>query len=159
MEFNEQNVEFGHAYDSPAVVPDGTPIVTPVDEIRVYEPGTRPGSPLPHAWVERHGTRVALRDLAPSRGFMLIAGEDGEEWCTAARDLATDMGLDMTAVRIGHLEGDWLDPRCAWLRQRGFGRSGAVLVRPDRAVAWRAQGADDDPRGVLDDALRRILAI
>jgi 2,4-dichlorophenol 6-monooxygenase len=159
MEFNEQNVEFGHAYESAAVVPDGTPVVPPVDEIRVYEPGTRPGSPLPHAWVERHGTRIALRDLAPSRGFMLIAGEDGEDWCEAARDVARGLGLDASAVRIGHLEGDWLDPRCAWLRQRGFGRAGAILVRPDRAVAWRMQDAAEEPRGVLDDVLCRVLAL
>ncbi len=90
---------------------------------------------------------------------MLIAGEDGEEWCAAARDVASALGLDMTAVRIGHLEGDWLDPRCAWLRQRDFGRTGAILVRPDRAVAWRSQDAAEDPRGVLDGALRRVLAV
>ena len=30
MEFSELNVEYGYAYDSPAIVPDGTPTATPV---------------------------------------------------------------------------------------------------------------------------------
>ena len=38
MEFNELNVEFGYAYESAAVVPDGSPPPRPVDDIRVYEP-------------------------------------------------------------------------------------------------------------------------
>jgi hypothetical protein len=32
------------------------------------------------------------------------------------------------------------------------------LVRPDRCVAFRSRSAVDDPRAVLDVALRRVLA-
>ena len=52
MEFREHNVEYGYTYDSTAVVDDGSPPPEPVDPIRVYEPSTRPGSPLPHAWLD-----------------------------------------------------------------------------------------------------------
>ncbi len=74
MEFSELNVEFGYMYDSGAVVSDGTPTPVPVDDIRVYEPSTRPGSPLPHAWIDlEDGNRLALRDLVAPGRFLLIA--------------------------------------------------------------------------------------
>ena len=86
MEFSELNVEYGYAYDSAAVVPDGTPAPEPIDDIRVYEPSTRPGSPLPHAWIDdEDGNRRPIKDLVAPGRFLLIAGEDGEAWCEAAQ--------------------------------------------------------------------------
>jgi hypothetical protein len=43
MEFNELNVEYGYCHQSAAVVPDGS--TAPADDIRVYQPSTRPGPP------------------------------------------------------------------------------------------------------------------
>jgi 2,4-dichlorophenol 6-monooxygenase len=158
MEFSELNVEFGYAYTSAAVVPDGSPAPDPIDDIRVYEPSTRPGSPLPHAWVdEEDGTRRALRDLVAPGRFLLIAGEDGEAWCAAARQLAADRDVPIDAIRIGHLDGDVFDPRCTWLRHRAIGAGGALLVRPDRFVAWRSLTGTDDSRRALEDAFDQIL--
>ena len=159
MEFSELNVEYGYAYDSAAVVSDGTPPAEPIDDIRIYEPSTRPGSPLPHAWIDdEDGNRRAIKDLVTPGRFLLIAGEDGEAWCEAARALAADAGIPLDAVRIGHLDGDLYDPRLAWTRQRQIGPDGAVLVRPDRYVAWRSATAADDPRAVLSAALGQVLA-
>ena len=158
MEFSELNVEFGYAYDSAAVVPDGSLPSAPLDDIRVYEPSTRPGSPLPHAWIDdEDGYRRALRDLVSPGRFLLIAGEDGEAWCEAARDLATEGHAPLDAVSIGHVDGDLFDPRCHWLRSRGIGPHGAVLVRPDRFVAWRSSTGSDDPRRALERALDQVL--
>ena len=62
MEFSELNVEYGYHYDSAAVIADGSAPPEPVDEIRVYQPSTRPGAPLPHAWIDdKHGNRVPSR--------------------------------------------------------------------------------------------------
>jgi 2,4-dichlorophenol 6-monooxygenase len=158
MEFNELNVEYGYAYDSAAVVPDGTPAPQPAEEIRVYQPSTRPGSPLPHAWIEdEDGRRQPIKDLVGPGRFLLIAGEDGAAWCDAAQRLAAEAGLPLDAVRIGHIDGDLYDPRCMWLRHRGIGAGGAVLVRPDRFVAWRRTGAREHPLEELADALGRVL--
>jgi 2,4-dichlorophenol 6-monooxygenase len=44
MEFSELNVEYGHGYESGAVVPDGSAPPDSLDDIRVYEPSTRPGA-------------------------------------------------------------------------------------------------------------------
>jgi 2,4-dichlorophenol 6-monooxygenase len=61
-------------------------------------------------------------------------------------------------VRIGHIDGDLYDPRCMWLRHRGVGADGAVLVRPDRFVAWRKTRASEHPLEELAAALGGILA-
>jgi len=159
MEFSELNVEFGYAYESAAVVPDGSPVPEPVDDIRIYEPSARPGCPLPHAWIDdADGHRRAIKDLVAPGRFLLIAGEDGEAWCEAARTLVDETGLPLDAVRIGHIDGDLYDPRNAWTRHRGIQRDGAVLVRPDRFVAWRQATAADDPLDVLAQALGQVLA-
>ena len=158
MEFKEHNVEFGFRYASDAVVPDDSPEPAALDDVRVYQPDTRPGSPLPHAWVERAGTRVPLRQVAPASSFTLIAGEDGAAWCRAARDAAARRSIELVAIRVGHAEGEWLDPRLAFLRVREFGREGAILVRPDRVIAWRSMGAAADPGRELGAAMDTILA-
>ncbi len=159
MEFGELNVEYGYAYDSDAVLGDGSPAPEPLEEIRVYEPSTRPGCPLPHAWIEEEdGTRHPIKDLVRAGRFLLIAGEDGEAWSRAARELADERGLPLDGVRIGHTDGDLFDPRCTWLRRRGIGPDGAILVRPDRFVCWRSLGAGTDPRSELESALDTVLA-
>ena len=159
MEFSELNVEYGYSYESAAVVPDGTEPPTAIDDIRVYEPSTRPGAPLPHAWIEDEvGERRPIKDLVAPGRFLVIAGEDGGSWCEAANELASAAGLPLDAVRIGHLDGDLYDPRSAWVRHREIQSDGAILVRPDRFIAWRAPTTADDPLGELARALGQILA-
>ncbi|MET7332133.1 FAD-dependent monooxygenase [Nonomuraea sp. NPDC005650] len=155
MEFNEHNVEYGYTYSSAAVLPDGTSEPGNPDPVRLYQPCARPGHPLPHAWLDDdHGRRLPVHDLLRPGRFLLVAGENGQDWCEAAAELATAWPLD--AVRVGHLDGDLLDPRSTWTRHRGHGPEGAVLVRPDRFVAWRAQEATD-ATARLSQALRSLL--
>ncbi len=158
QEFSEHNVEYGYAYESAAVVEDGTPPVESPDDMRIHIPSTRPGSPLPHAWVDdEEGGRRPIKDLVEPGRFLLIAGEDGQSWLEAAQALAA-AGQPVDAVRIGHVEGDLFDPRSLWARNRGISREGAVLVRPDRFVAWRSAGAAEDPAAELGSALNAVLA-
>ncbi len=159
MEFSELNVEYGYCYQSAAVVPDGSAASAPCDDIRVYQPSTRPGAPLPHAWIDdEDGHRRPVKDLLAPGRFLLIAGEDGQAWCDAARQLAAEADIPLDAVRIGHLDGDLYDPRCAWLRHREIASDGAVLVRPDRFIAWRSPAGNGEPRTALAAALSQILA-
>jgi 2,4-dichlorophenol 6-monooxygenase len=159
MEFSELNVEYGYRYQSAAVVPDGSAAPAPADDIRVYQPSTRPGAPLPHAWLDdEDGNRRPVKDLVAPGRFLLIAGEDGHAWCEAARLLAAEAGIPLDALRIGHLDGDLHDPRCAWLRQRQIADDGAILVRPDRFIGWRCTAGGSDPRAALADAFSQILA-
>ena len=158
QEFSEHNVEYGYAYESAAVVDDGTAPVENPDDMRIHMSSTRPGSPLPHAWIDdEEGNREAIKDLVEPGRFLLIAGEDGQPWVEAAQALAA-AGQPVDALRIGHVEGDRFDGRSLWTRHRGISREGAVLVRPDRFVAWRSAGAADDPAAELGSALDAVLA-
>ena len=158
MESNELNVEYGYRYASAAIVSDGSPEPQPIDPVRLYAPGTRPGSPLPHAWIDdESGRRRPLKDLVKPGRFLLIAGEDGRDWCEAGGRIAAANGLAIDCLRIGELDGDLFDPRLAWTQYRGIGREGAVLVRPDRFVGWRSHGRVADPARELASAMQKIL--
>jgi 2,4-dichlorophenol 6-monooxygenase len=108
--------------------------------------------------VEREGERKALRQVAPPGSFTLIAGENGDSWRQAAEAAARARGIDLKALRLGHAEGDWLDPRLTFIRRREFGPEGAILVRPDRVTAWRSMGAAPDAERVIGSALDQVLA-
>lgn len=158
MEFREHNVEYGYCYDSPAIVADASAEPASVDPIRVYRPGTRPGMPLPHAWVEdSDGTRLSLLDAVKPGRFVLIAGENGSRWCEAARGIAQRNGLPLDVLTVGHIDGDLLDSQCHWMQKREFDAEGAILVRPDRFVAWRSLSAPRDAEAELGSALAQIL--
>jgi 2,4-dichlorophenol 6-monooxygenase len=160
MEFREHCVEYGQTYESRAIVSDGTSQLVPSDDVRMYVPSTRPGAPLPHAEVEDlDGRRLPLMNLVQPGEFLLIAGEDGDAWCDAARVVAETARIPLRAVRIGHLDGDYRDPRCTWLRHRKIGPRGAVLVRPDRFVGWRSLEVSSDAASELRSALSRILCL
>lgn len=157
MEFREHAIEYGQRYDSTAVVAGDDAPEASADEVRLYVASTRPGAPLPHAELEDlDGRRRNLMDLVEAGQFLLIAGEDGGDWCEAAARLAARTGLRLRAIRIGHLEGDYRDPRCSWLRQRQTSARGAVLVRPDRYVGWRSVDAVEQPERELARALAKI---
>lgn len=49
------------------------------------------------------------------------------------------------------------DPRCAWVRHRGIQSDGAVLVRPDRCIAWPAPTAAENPLAELAGVFGEIL--
>ena len=60
-------------------------------------------------------------------------------------------------MRIGHLDGDYHDPRCAWQHHRQIASDGAILVRPDRFIGWRSPAGSGKPRAALAVALSQIL--
>lgn len=157
-EFRHHGLEFGYTYRSDAVVEDGTVDEPPRHEVCLYEPSTRPGHPLPHAFVVRRNERFPLQDLTHGGTFLLIAGEDGDAWVEAARKVARTTGVRLEAVTVGADGTDLIDQRFAWLRKREITREGAILVRPDRFVAFRAPGPVEDPATMLDSALVQILA-
>jgi len=160
MEFQEQNVEYGYTYNSTAVVADGSSAQPNPDDIRLYISDTRPGHPLPHAWVEKSsGTKVSTVDLVASHEFLLIAGEEGEPWCESARDVAQSYGIALRTIRIGHTSGDYLDTNLSWLKQRQFSSTGAILVRPDRFIAWRSFDASASPLDTMKAVFKTILHV
>ena len=65
--------------------------------------------------------------------------------------------MPLKAIRVSPSAGDWLDLRFDWLHYRGISPAGAILVRPDRFVAWRSYEASTDPHATLENALHQVL--
>ncbi|GAA3672725.1 hypothetical protein GCM10022224_041240 [Nonomuraea antimicrobica] len=164
-------MKFGYRYGS------GEPVEDPL------RPTGAPGGRAPHVWLERDGERVSTVDLWAD-GLVLLAGPGDAAWTEAAARLAARDGLPLTAYRL--VEGDApvagrfladREKRCA--AAFGITGTGAVLIRPDGFIAWRAPETADPDAGrnagrnagpdagpgtgagagaVLGEACRRLLA-
>ncbi|NYG53936.1 FAD-dependent oxidoreductase [Nocardioides perillae] len=157
-EFNAHGVELGQFYDSTAVLSDGTPRPEPTrDPDLYYEASTVPGSHLPHAWVGDQVRKQAMMDLAPYTDLTVIAGIAGEAWEAAVETLAAETGLPLRCVVIGPGR-EVTDLYYDWSKLREVEESGALLVRPDKHVAWRSRTLPEDPVGALRDALTHVLS-
>ncbi len=158
QEFHEHDVEYGYRHRSAGVIDDGSP-EPPEQNFRMFFPSTRPGCPLPHAWLEDDEfRRFSTLDLVSVDRFVLIAGEQGAPWRDAAGIVAGELGVQINSWCIGHTSGDLRDPRLRFERVREFGPEGAILVRPDRCIAFRSMGGVADPVGMLRAALTQVLA-
>ncbi|KAH7351470.1 FAD binding domain-containing protein [Pyrenochaeta sp. MPI-SDFR-AT-0127] len=87
-EFNGLGIEMNQSYESSAVYLDGeaSPSVPPSDPVLYYHCSSRPGSRLPHAWLNKRipGTPISTIDLAGNGHFSLFTGAGGEAWRQAA---------------------------------------------------------------------------
>ena len=117
------------------------------------EPGTR----LPHAWVQRDGHRVSTLDLL-GKGFTLFTGGAGDDWLAAADSVSQFLGVSIAVQRIGPNTGIG-DIDGKWAAITGLSGEGALLVRPDDFVGWRAETLPAAPESELRRVLSQILAI
>jgi 2-polyprenyl-6-methoxyphenol hydroxylase-like FAD-dependent oxidoreductase len=140
---DDYTMEVGYRYNSAAIVPEGEASLTE----HPRESRARPGSRAPHLFLERDGRELSTLDLFGKR-FVLLAAPEGGAWCEAAA------GLEVDAYLVGR---DLGDREGRFAQAYGLEPSGAVLVRPDDFVGWRAARVEDDPRGTLRDALASLL--
>lgn len=112
------------------------------DKVLYHEPSTYPGSRLPHVWLNKATPEkpISTIDLAGHGSFTLLTGIGGGVWKEAAGTVAKKLKIPIQACSIGFRQ-DWEDVYFEWESVRGVEESGAVLVRPDRVVAWRASEA------------------
>ncbi|KAG9789399.1 Tetracenomycin A2 monooxygenase-dioxygenase [Exophiala dermatitidis] len=115
------------------------------------------GSRIPHIWVQSEGQRISTLDVL-GKSFVVLAGADGHKWHEAAAKVASDLGLDIGVHRVGP------EPACelvasggAWESAASISATGALLVRPDGFVAWRAWSCPSDLEHKLEDVLKRVL--
>ena len=141
------SIEIGCRCNSAAVV------LEPGDDEALHEHPReskgRPGSRAPHVLVPRDGARVSTLDLF-GNGFVLLAGADGAAWHEAALSAAGQFGVPLDGYVIGDAASGFADAY-------GISQAGAVLVRPDGVVAWRAVGAESEPQRVVRRALASVL--
>ncbi|MFC9518033.1 FAD-dependent monooxygenase [Nocardiaceae bacterium NPDC056970] len=127
-----------------AVDSDGSSI-----ETGGYTPSGRPGQLLPHVRVTGSAAARSTLDMT-GLGFTLIYGPvGGAQWSAHIDD----------AVRQGFPVAESVPSDEIWHRLRslcGLADAGAVLVRPDGHIAWRAE--DFGVGGSLTAALVSLLA-
>jgi putative polyketide hydroxylase len=102
--------------------------------------------------LDADGRRVAAHDLF-DREFVLLTGSGGAAWADAERHYARRVRwpcrvcTSPTTVKAGERHADFTRKYCV-------NPGGAVLVRPDGVIAWRAKGVAADQQREL----RRVLA-
>ncbi|GAB2714157.1 FAD-dependent monooxygenase [Kitasatospora kifunensis] len=156
------------AYRSTAVIPDapqsagtdgsdgtdGTDATGQTLDVSGYHPSGAPGRRLPHArLLGPPGTSSTLDLVGP--GFTLLTPQDSPAWRQQAQT-ATAAGFPVT---VHALDGGRLreaEPGAVG-RLCGLPATGALLVRPDGHIGWRA-ARPSHPAELLD-VLRRLLAI
>lgn len=156
-EFNALGMDLGQCYQSAAVVSDGSSLSSPTrDSDLYYEMSTVPGSHLPHAWVGDTMHKMAIMDLAPYHRFTLVTGIAGEAWASVADKVAHEFGIPLGTVVIGPGR-EVTDLYYDWAKLREVDESGAMLVRPDKHIAWRSMTMPEDPESTLRTVIRQIL--
>jgi len=164
---NDLNIEFGYVYDSRGIIKesviregtetegdDGEPNAAVPPNENPRDSKGRPGTRAPHLWLQRVGRRISTLDLF-DRNFTLLAGPEAEGWRHSARAAATPLGIEIDVHRVG--ADNLSDPTGTFLDAYGISATGAVLVRPDGFVAWRAKTSDAASAGEISTALSSIL--
>lgn len=137
--FDMPGQQLGFSYAPDAEPPDP----------RHFVPSGAPGHRVPHAWLSSPG-RVSVLDRIAPDGFTLLTGPEADAWPGALSALGDDAPVVLQVLGDAELPalGRWLD-------EAGIARSGALLVRPDQHVAWRAPDASG--ASGLPEALARAL--
>jgi 2-polyprenyl-6-methoxyphenol hydroxylase-like FAD-dependent oxidoreductase len=149
-------MDLGYAYRQGAVVPEDSPMPEAANPVTDYRPTTWPGARLPHFWVSRAGgPPTAIHDVLPPESYVLLTSPAGKAaWQEALHEAAAGIAMPIACLSVGPPgEADLADAEGAWGRLSEVGPTGALMVRPDAHVAWRALQA---PAGV--DELRAVLA-
>jgi putative polyketide hydroxylase len=152
------NVALGYRYRRGAVI-GADPAVPVVPES--FDLTGAPGSRAPHLWLRRRGERVSTLDLY-EKSFVLLSGADAASgWHEAAQRVAEEMSVPLTSYRVGTGPDAELTPEdgVEWNACHGTEPGGAVLVRPDGFVAWRAPGPVPDAVRELRRVLTEVLAV
>jgi len=132
----------GASYESSAVIPDGSQPSAALDPLGDYLPTGRPGHRAPHLWLD-DARVVSTLDLFGD-GFVLLTTPAGTAWHTVVQ---REPHIPIRVHVIDHPD---------WPGLYGVGPLGAVLVRPDGYVGFRAVGVTTDSND-LGAALARLV--
>jgi len=131
---NHLGVEFGAAYASSAMVPDGTSPPVVDDSYSDYIQTATPGCRAPHVWLGGPDAELSTLDLF-GPAFTLLTAADGGAWRAEAAIVSRELRIRIDSYTIG---GTGLRDRGNFAQTYGLEADGAVLVRPDGHVAWRS---------------------
>jgi hypothetical protein len=136
-------IEFGQRYNASAAIAYLTP-----NRGQVYEdptwPSTSPGSRAPHLLLRKDHAVRSFYDLFDPRKFVLFCSGRGTAWIEAHEREFKDVPIKVVTVPLGE-----------FFSKYQIRDTGAVLVRPDGIIAWKA--TDDSVVGKLWNVVRQCL--
>jgi 2-polyprenyl-6-methoxyphenol hydroxylase-like FAD-dependent oxidoreductase len=150
---DDLSMEIGYRYHSPAILSEAG------SGTGLYEHPTKskalPGTRAPHVVLGRAGAPISSLDLF-TRNFAIVAPQDGAVWCDFARAAAADLGIALDAHQLGQSR-DVTDPEGRFAAAYDLSPAGAVIVRPDGFVAWRAKDAATASKAAMTTVLASLL--
>jgi putative polyketide hydroxylase len=144
----------GYRYRSEAVIGEGETASAASDTLQL---DGRPGTRAPHAWVELEGEQCSTLDLFGG-DFVLLAGSGDTVWKDAVEYTAARLGMNIDIYTIGGPGSDLVDRDGRCRAAYRLAADGAVLVRPDGFVAWRAERSTSDAEISLAAAMEHVLS-
>jgi putative polyketide hydroxylase len=154
---NDLSIECGYCYDSAGLLLDSDG--PPPARMNPRESKGRPGSRAPHMYLERDGERISTLDLF-GKNFAILAGPEASAWTEGGRAAARASKVGVDVYQIGGTSRNALrDPSGEFSSAYGISRLGAVLVRPDGFVAWRAKTSQGASASVITSALASVLCL
>ncbi|HEY0941952.1 MAG TPA: FAD-dependent monooxygenase [Steroidobacter sp.] len=129
-------IDLGFSYAEGALVPDGSP--KPSNTPCEYRPDAHPGARLPFSSPDNTFANSTLGCVRPS-GVTLFTKDP--RWVAIAARATQRAGVEIGVVQFGE-QGRNLGRNAQDLL--GIAPTGAVAVRPDGHVLWRARAMTDD---------------
>lgn len=162
LDYSQLNIEAGYSYASGALVPDGTPPPDGHQSSITYVPTARPGHHLPHLWVTRDGSRISTHDLVVHDGLTLLVRDSAASaWADALKAASPFLAAPVAVAVVGPSDGvrepGGSTAVDSWTVLSGTAEDGALLVRPDRHVAWRTPTMPADPADALINAVTLVV--
>jgi 2-polyprenyl-6-methoxyphenol hydroxylase-like FAD-dependent oxidoreductase len=134
---NDLHIELGYLYRSSAILAEAD--FPAVLHEHPRESRGRPGARAAHVWLDAAQKQSTL-DLF-GRNVVLLAGPDGATWKPAIANCPVPVDFHQHDIAGAY----------------GIASDGAVLVRPDGFVAWRAKTAQ--PASAATSALKAVLGL
>lgn len=138
--FSAPGIEVGFAYTDGLVASEAGEKPIDGDGITQYRPTTWPGARMPHTNIALNGKPISNHLLLNMRDFLLIcAPGNGAQWASALESITLPLGLSVKLEEIHATSA----PDETWKKLFEVGEHGAVLIRPDGHVFWRASQTSD----------------
>lgn len=148
-------VELGYAYPQGALVHgEGFQLG------RCFEspssPSASAGTRFPHMFVERGDKIISSLDLI-KQNLVLVATEPNSPWIQAAQAVTT---LKIDAYELNESSSPVRDRNGTLKSKCKLESGGALLIRPDGFIAWRAETRREESHfDTFNDVLRQILGV
>ena len=153
-QFHPHGIEVGYSYHDGAISPQ-RPADLEAHDVGTYHPSSAAGHHIPHAWLSSPAGPISTIDLARPGRFALVVDGQAQAWAAALAAVQHPLAAVVDVVEVG--PGRELDSSgSAWETLREVTGTGALLVRPDKVVAWRAPELPVDPAAALGAALSEI---